>query len=96
MPKRETPVTDVIQLAQKLVRFQSFGGQIEPVFDYLHAALSGMALTSACWIVPKPVLLPSFMPPPAKEKAVCCLPDILTLLLPAPKPIGKTGPLPEK
>ena len=41
MPKRETPVTDVIQLAQKLVRFQSFGGQIEPVFDYLHAALSG-------------------------------------------------------
>ena len=38
MPKRETPVTDVIQLAQKLVRFQSFGGQIEPVFDYLHAA----------------------------------------------------------
>lgn len=39
--KRETPVTDVIQLAQKLVRFQSFGGQIEPVFDYLHAALSG-------------------------------------------------------
>ena len=34
-------MTDVIQLAQKLVRFQSFGGQIEPVFDYLHAALSG-------------------------------------------------------
>ena len=33
MPKRETPVTDVIQLAQKLVRFQSFGGQIEPVFE---------------------------------------------------------------
>ena len=89
MPKRETPVTDVIQLAQKLVRFQSFGGQIEPVFDYLHAALSGhgfnVRLLDCTEAGPSPVLY-----------AVCCLPDILTLLLPAPKPIGKTGPLPEK
>lgn len=60
MPKRETPVTDVIQLAQKLVRFQSFGGQIEPVFDYLHAALSGhgfnVRLLDCAEAGPSPVL----------------------------------------
>lgn len=89
-------MTDVIQLAQKLVRFQSFGGQIEPVFDYLHAALSGhgfnVRLLDCTEAGPSPVLYAAA----GEGKAVCCLPDILTLLLPAPKPIGKTGPLPEK
>ncbi|MFR1031158.1 MAG: hypothetical protein ACLSE6_00875 [Alphaproteobacteria bacterium] len=86
-------MTDVIQLAQKLVRFQSFGGQIEPVFDYLHAALSGhgfnVRLLDCTEAGPSPVLAAA-----GEGKAVCCLPDILTLLSRHRR--LKTVPLPEK
>lgn len=89
-------MTDVIQLAQKLVRFQSFGEQIESVFDYLHAALSGhgfnVRLLDCTEAGPSPVLYAAA----GEGKGGLLFAGHLTLLLPAPKPIGKTGPLPEK